>query len=168
MWPALKIPCCGTLQTYEFRVHSLALLRVLARTSTAQNIARFRSKKINDQERYWRVRHAVLRKVHGDDAIGTPLQWGSISNYQLHHFLSFLLTEWWPLGPWVMTSLVNAHKGVLLGQGTFKWGVRLKAAKIRSYSTPDFVPACNISPSVYASWSQWACRLQYSKSGWAF
>ena len=67
----------------------------------------------------------------------------------------------------------SAHKGVLLGQGTFKWGVRLKAAKIRSYSTPDFVPACNISPSVYASWhaaggkklsfqSRYPCRIRSS------
>ena len=32
------------------------------------------SKEDKHQERFWRVRHAVLRKVHGDDAIGTPLQ----------------------------------------------------------------------------------------------
>ena len=30
------------------------------------------SKKLNPQEGYWPVRHAALRKVHGDDVIGTP------------------------------------------------------------------------------------------------
>ena len=32
----------------------------------------FLPKKLNPQERHWPGRHAALRKVHGDDVIGTP------------------------------------------------------------------------------------------------